>query len=432
MGHTPVTAPVFGYQTSRPNDDPIAVTGADFSKVGFVTTSEDANPAIFPLDKPVRFTSTDPLFLAAAGTGYLKDALRGLNDQLAGYGADTIVVRVAEGTGASPALKLAATFANIIGDEGLRTGLWALRDAQALVKATPRLIGTPGYTAQQPDGLTVSNPIVAALAPHLEALQAVSVIDVAPGTKEAAISARNTMSSMRMIPLGVAARVYESVNGVATLVTRPMSPRILGLFVRTDNNAEGKPFETICNQPVLGLADISRPISFSLRDGATEGQLLLAQDVSIVVAGESANVDAISDGGFVFIGTESAETSEAWSQFHQVRGQDYLDVKMQKITREFLGPRITPQRAEAWLNSLGFMLRDHVAAADILGFKLDFPKARNSAEEVRLGRLLIETYIEQAPSFRVATNVIRRYRPAVDALVDAIISRAGTASATVS
>jgi uncharacterized protein len=427
-----VTAPNFGYQTSRPNDDPIAVTGADFSKVGFCTTSEDASPAFFPIDKPVRFTSTDPLFLANVGTGYLADALRGLNAQLGGYGADVIVVRVAEGTGDTPALKLAATFANIIGDAGEQTGLWALRAAQALVKATPRLIGVPGYTAQQPDGDSVANPIVAELAAHLEALQAVSVIDVAPGTKEAAIAARNTMSSMRMIPLGVAARVYEDVGGVATLVTRPMSPRILGLFVRADNNLAGKPFDTIANQPVLGLADISRPISFSLRDGATEGQLLLAQDVSIVVAGESANVDAISDGGFVFIGTESAETSENWSQFHQVRGQDYLDVKIQKITREFLGPRITPQRAEAWLKSIDFMLDDHVNAADILGYKRDFPKGLNSASEVSLGRLTIQTFIEQAPSFRVATNIVRRYRPAVDALVSAIIARAGTSSAVVS
>lgn len=427
-----MTAPVFGYQTSRPNDDPIAVTGADFSKVGFCTTSDDANPALFPPNEPVRFTSTDPLFLAAAGTGYLADALRGLNSQLSGYGADVVVVRVPEGAGATPAAKLAATHANIIGDAGAKTGLWGLRDATGHVKMTPRLIGVPGYTAQQPDGYSVANPVVAELAAHLEALQAVSVVDVAPGRKEDAISARETMSSQRMIPLGVAARVYETIGGAATLVTRPMSSRILGLFVRTDNNNEGKPFETIANQAVLGLADTSRPIAFSLRDGSSEGQLMLAQDVSVVVRGESANVDAISDGGFVFIGTESAETSELWSQFHQVRGQDYLDVKVQKITREFLGPRVTPQRAEAWLNSIGFMLRDHVNAKDLLGYKLDFPKVRNSAEEVRLGHLLIESYIEQAPSFRLATNVVRRYRPAVDALVDAIIARAGTSSALIS
>lgn len=427
-----MTAPVFGFQTSRPNDEEVTVTGADFSKVGFCSTSEDADASVFPLNEPVRFTSTDPLFLSKLGTGYLADAVRGLNAQLSGYGADVVIVRVAEGTGATDADKLDATFANIIGAAGPQTGLWALRAAPSEVKAHPRLIGVPGYTVQQPDGPTVDNPVRAELAAHLEALGAVSVVDVAAGTKEAAIAARELMSSMRMIPLGVAARVYETVGGVATLVTRPMSPRILGLFIRQDNNNEGKPFDTICNLPVLGLADTNRPIAFSLRDGATEGQLMLAQDISIVVRGESANVDAIADGGFVFLGTESAETGEAWSQFHQVRGQDYIDVKIQKITREFLGPRVTPRRVESWLKSIDYMLGDHVRAEDLLGFERKFEKNDNSPEEVRLGRLKIQTRIEQAPSFRVATNVVRRYRPAVDALVDAIVTRAGSASAVVS
>lgn len=427
-----MTAPNFGFQTSRPNDEEITVSGADFSKAGYCSTSEDADNTLFPLNEPVRFTSTDPKYLNKIGTGYLADAMHGLNAQLNGYGADVTVVRVAEGTGATEAARLDATFANIIGAAGAQTGLWALRAASAEVKMHPRLIGVPGFTVQQPDGLSVDNPVRAELAAHLEALGAVSVVDVAAGTKEAAIAARELMSSMRMIPLGVAARVYETIGGVSTLVTRPMSPRILGLFIRQDNNNEGKPFDTIANLPVFGLADTNRPIAFSLRDGATEGQLMLAQDVSIVVRGESANVDAIADGGFVFIGTESAETGEAWSQFHQVRGQDYLDVKIQKITREYLGPKITPRRTESWLKSIDYMLDDHVKAEDILGYKRDFTRDRNSPEEVRLGHLRIESYIEQAPSFRVGTNVVRRYRPAVEGLINAIVARAGSSSAIVS
>jgi phage tail sheath protein FI len=428
-----MTAPAFGYQSSRPLDDEVSVLGADFSKFGLVSTSDDADPAVFPPDVPVRFTSTDPAYLSKLGTGYLADAVRGINAQLNGKGGDIVIVRVPEGTGATAAARLAATHARIIGSAGSKTGLYALRAAPSEVKATPRLIGVPGYTAQQPDGLLVSNPVVAALPEHLAALRAMCVVDVAAGTKEAAIAARETMSSQRMIPLGVAARVYETINNESTLVTRPMSPRVLGLFARVDNEEnQGKPFETIANRPIYGLADINRPISFALDDGATEGQLMLAQDISVVVRGESAVDAAIADGGFFFIGTESAERSDLWSQFHQVRGADYIDLKAMRITREFLGPRITPQRAEAWLNSLGFMLKDHVAATDLLGYRLTFPKALNSVPEVRQGRLKIVTEIEPAPSFRVATNILRRYAPAVDALVDAIIARAGTSSAVVS
>ncbi len=124
-----MTAPYFGYDTSRPKDDIVAVSGADFSKVGYCSTSDDADPAVFPPDEPVRFTSTDPNYLAKLGTGYLADAVRGLNAQLGGYGADLTVVRVPEGAGATAAARLAATMARIIGSAGSQTGLYALRAA---------------------------------------------------------------------------------------------------------------------------------------------------------------------------------------------------------------------------------------------------------------------------------------------------------------
>lgn len=428
-----MTKPNFGYSTTRPNDESVPVTGADFSTIGIVTTAADADAAKFPLDEPVRFTSTDPAYLAAAGVNnYLSDALAGINAQLKGYGADVAVVRVAEGAGGTDAIKLAATQANIIGSAGSQTGLWALRAAGSHVKMSPKLVAVPGYTAQQVDPAT-DNPVRAALGPHLDALKAISPVDVDVSSKDAAIAARELMSSDRMMPIGIAARVFETVAGAATLVTRPMSPRVLGLFVQTDTElGGGEPFEPIANRAVQGLAGINRPIGFDLGDGSTEAQLMLAADIAVVVAGEIANPGAIADGGFVFLGVESAATGDLWSQIHQVRSADYLDLKMASLTREYLGGRITPRRAEAWLNALKFMLLNHVNEEDILGFKLDFPKIINSVEDVRLGELAIETRIEPAPVFRRATNAIRRYRPAVDALIDAIVARAGSASAVVS
>ncbi len=77
------------------------------------------------------------------------------------------------------------------------------------------------------------------------------------------------------------------------------------------------------------------------------------------------------------------------------------------------------------------MLEAHVNAEDLLGYKLDFRRAVNSTDEVRMGHLTVESYIEQAAVFRRATNIVRRYRPAVDATIDAIIARAGSQSATI-
>ncbi|MBX9760760.1 MAG: phage tail protein, partial [Beijerinckiaceae bacterium] len=281
----------------------------------------------------------------------------------------------------------------------------------------PRIIICPGYTASRPDN--AANPVVAALPAVLNALLAVAIVDGPDASRAAAETWREDIQSERIILVAVSAKVWETDEAV----TRPMSPRIAGLMVRIDNANGGKPFHPIANRPIWGILGTNRPIAFSLTDGAVEGQLMLAADLGIVVRGEIGVDTAIADGGFVYIGTESCAEGELWSQFHQIRGADYLTVKMMRITRQFLGRAINADMVEAWLNSIRFMLRDHKAANDILGYDLQFPKSLNSAEQIRLGRLVVRPQIEPAPVFRVATHEVRRYRPAIDELVATIISR---------
>ena len=402
-----MTAPVFGIINARPESEPIPVLGADFSKIGIITTSEDADEAVFPANALVNFSSSDPIYTAALGTGYLADAIRGINDQLGplGTAADVTVVRVADGVDA------AATLTNVI------AGVSLMKMAPEVVNRTPRIIICPGYTASRPDN--AANPVVAALPAVLNALLAVAIVDGPDASRAAAETWREDIQSERIILVAVSAKVWETDEAV----TRPMSPRIAGLMVRIDNANGGKPFHPIANRPIWGILGTNRPIAFSLTDGAVEGQLMLAADLGIVVRGEIGVDTAIADGGFVYIGTESCAEGELWSQFHQIRGADYLTVKMMRITRQFLGRAINADMVEAWLNSIRFMLRDHKAANDILGYDLQFPKSLNSAEQIRLGRLVVRPQIEPAPVFRVATHEVRRYRPAIDELVATIISR---------
>lgn len=402
-----MSAPTFGMTFTRPNDEPIPATGADFSKILLIETSEGASNTEFPIGIPVRFSSGETDAVEALGTGALADAVKGINAQLTGlnFGADVTVVRVAEGEDD------AETSAAIV------DVLESIGDIPSAINATPRLVWA-GRTAWRPD-LVTSNPVVAALPAACERLLAVSPVDVDASTKEASVSARETMSSQRLMPIGIAARVYEGTN----IVTRPMGPRVLGLFVSVDNAHGGKPFDPIANRPVQGLAGLSRNMPFSLFDGSTEGQMLLESDVSIVVRGETGVDGAAADGGFVFIGTDNTDTGELWKQIHQVRGADYLTVKMAQITRQFLGQKITADMTEAWLNSLKFMLRDHKAANDILGSNIQFMPDRNSPEQIRLGHLTVNIGIEPAPAFKLANHEVRRYRPAVEALVAEIVAR---------
>ncbi len=403
-----MSEPTFGYSQSRPENEPIPVLGADFSKTLIIETSEDADADKYPLDTPVRISTSDLDSVGKLGTGLLADGVAGINSQLTGLnrGADVTIYRVAEG------VDVEATSASIV------AALALVGSIPSEVNATPRLIYA-GRTAWRPD-MDTSNPVVAALPAACAKLLAVAPVDVDDTNTANAIDARETMSSQRLIPIGVAARVFEGVD----IVTRPMAPRVIGLFNRVDNANEGKPFQPIANRALYGLAGLSRNIPFSLLDGSTEGQQLLEGDVSIVIPGEIAVDGAIADGGFHFIGTDNTDTGELWQQFHQVRGADYLTVKLIKITREFLGRAITADLVEAYINSILFMLRDHKAADDILGYNKDvFIPDQNSPEQIRLGRIKLDLGIEPAPVFKRAHNDIHRYRPAVEALVAEIVER---------
>lgn len=406
-----MTAPTFGMQFSRPDIEPVPVLGADFSKVLVIETSANASSTEFPLGQAKRISSGDPAAMTALGTGLLADMVKGINDQLTGLnsGADVTVVRVAEG--ATPALT-AAAIADVVNN---------ISSIPSAVNATPRIV-LAGRTAWRPDLNTVS-PVIAALQSALPKILAIAPVDVDETSKTNAVSARNTMNSERLMPIGVAARVYEG----ATLVTRSMAARVAGLIIRVDNENEGKPFEPFANRPLYGLAGTSRKIPFSLLDGSTEGQQMLEANVSIVAEGEVGIDGAIADGGFSFIGTDNAATGDLWRQIHQVRAADYIVVKIMRITRQFLGSKkITADMAEAWINSIAFMLRDHKADNDILGYTPRhemFKASKNSPEDIRLGTLKLDIGIEPAPVFKRADHTIQRYRPALEGLVSDIVAR---------
>ncbi|MEO9901236.1 MAG: hypothetical protein ABJF28_10620, partial [Nisaea sp.] len=113
-------------------------------------------------------------------------------------------------------------------------------------------------------------------------------------------------------------------------------------------------------------------------------------------------------------------------QIHQVRGTDYIVTELIQITRQFLGRKMSADTVEAWINSIQFKLRDHKAADHILGYSprdAMFTADQNSPENLRLGRIHLDIGIEPAPVFKVAEHEIRRYLPAVEGLVNEIVSR---------
>ncbi|HWW46537.1 MAG TPA: phage tail protein [Xanthobacteraceae bacterium] len=491
-----MTEPVFGLTFMRDDNEPRPVVASDMSVVGLVGTAPDADEAKFPLDQPVLMFSSDRASLTALGTtGTIPDAIRLLNLQLGDnqISAKVVVVRIAEGDDDLE------TIANILGDEGAGSGLYALLRAGPDLGAIPRLLGVPDYTHQlvagigdvmivggedyataptatitggspvrpavvdkvtvqggkvtaisfTDRGLYLSSPTItfaggggsgasatvtleqtgnavcAALAGITTKLSAHAVVE-GPGTTSIAIKNwREGMQSPRLIPIDARVKVAK---GAGVAVVSGVGA-VLGIAVRRDHEFRGVPSRSWANQPIHGIIGPARSVAFSLVDGATEGQDLLAANVGILVRGELGVESAIANSGFVFIGTDNAADDPVWQFYNVTRMRDYIELGFMRTLRFYLGRyNITGHAIQAVLNTMGFNLRDLRADNHILGYRVGFEPDKNSPENLRLGRFRCYFMAEEAPVLRRIDVDSRRYRPALDRLVQDLMSQIGEIS----
>jgi phage tail sheath protein FI len=406
--------PTFGISITRIDNEPRPVVWSDMSVVGLIGTAPNASADVFPLDTPVFMYSDDAAKRTALGSqGTIPDALNLINAQLGEFqvAAKVVVVRVEEGE------TTAETIASIVGD-GISTGLEAFVQAGPLLGVIPRLICAPGFTSQRTG--TDANAVCAALPAICNKLLAHAVVDGPATTEQAAIDWRETISSSRLIPVDPAVRVMAG----SEVAVMPLSPAVIGIGVRRDHEKQGRPFHSWANQPVQGIVGPSRPIGFSLIDGATEGQRLLSHNVGVLLRGELGVETAIASGGFVFVGTDNAGEDDLWRFYNVTRGRDYIHLMFLRTLRFYLGRfNLTGQTIQAVLNTMGFAMRDLKADGDILGYEVKFTRDQNSAEELRQGRFTVNFAAEEAPVLRYLGIQSARYRPALDALLDDLLAQ---------
>ena len=408
--------PTFGISITRIDNEPRPAVWSDMSVVGLIGTAPAADAATFPLDTPVFMYSDDAVKRTALGaSGTIPEALSLINAQLGEFqvAAKVVIVRVAEGD------TVAETIANIVGD-GIATGLEAFVHAGPTLGVIPRLLCAPGFTSQR-DG-TDANAVCVALPAVCSKLLAHAVVDGPATTEQAALDWRETLSSSRLIPVDPAVRV---MNGTEVAVV-PLSPAVIGIGVRRDHEKQGRPFHSWANQPVQGIVGPSRPINFSLTDGATEGQRMLSHNLGVLLRGEMGVETAIASGGFVYVGTDNAGEDDLWRFYNVTRGRDYIHLMFLRTLRFYLGRfNITGQTVQAVLNTIGFALRDLKADGDILGYEVKFTRDQNSPEELRQGRFTVNFAAEEAPVLRYLGIQSARYRPALDALLDDLLAQVG-------
>lgn len=270
-------------------------------------------------------------------------------------------------------------------------------------------------------GNAVANPVVAALPGVLNKLIGVAVCGGPADTYQNFVDWRETIQSDRIIPLASTVKVALS-NG--TIVEMPAEGRILGIAVRRDFEKNGRPFHSWANQPVQGIVAPNRFVDFSLTDGATEGQELLAANGGVILRGQVGVETAIASGGFVYVGTDTCSEDTLWQFYNVMRGRDYIHLMFLRTLRYYLGRfNITGQTIQSVLNTMEFALRDLKADQDILGYEVGFTKDQNSPENLRLGKFTIRFAAEEPPVLRRIVIQSARYRDALDTMLDELLTQ---------
>lgn len=221
--------------------------------------------------------------------------------------------------------------------------------------------------------------------------------------------------SLRILhPLAQSAKVLDSAGAV---VTRPLSPFVVGRYVRRDNEFDGRPFHSVANQPLNGLVGVTPAIPFSIIDASSIGQDYIERGAGIVARGESGVEGSLTSGGFQFWGTDTLSEDSSYLFAHVVRGRDYIELTQVRFLRQYLGRfNITAQTVQAIVSSMEDHLSRLRADGDILDYRVFFEPSRNTPQELRLGHLDISFRAEEPPVLRKVTVRSRRYIEALEAL----------------
>lgn len=246
--------------------------------VGLVATAEDADPDLFPLDRPVLLSNIRSAIGKAGDTGTLA---RTLDVMAAQTSPLTIVVRVAEGEDDN------TTTANVIGttnESGQYTGMKALLAAQSgTPRLKPRILGAPGL-----ENAAVTAEL-AAIAQKLNGFAYAS--DMESETKEEAVAFRETFGQRELMLIWPEFTRFDTAS--ATEQSIAASAAALGVRAKLDEEIGWH--KTLSNYVVNGVTGISKDVYWDLQDPATDAGYLNEQDVTTL----------INDTGFRFWGSRT-------------------------------------------------------------------------------------------------------------------------------
>ncbi|HDL8471774.1 TPA: phage tail sheath protein [Yersinia enterocolitica] len=247
------------------NDGIRIISTVSTAVVGMVCTGDDADTALFPLNRPVLITD----LLAAAGKagkkGTLATSLLAIADQARPV---TIVVRVATGSNE------AGTATNLIGgvdQNGRYTGMKALLDAQSVTGVRPRILGVPGL-----DSLPVSTAL-AGICQQLRAFGYISAYGCK--TSKEALKYRENFSQRELMLIWPDFLSWNTSTNRSSVAYA--TARALGLRAKIDQQQGWH--KTLSNVGVNGITGISASVFWDLQATGTDADLLNQAGVTTLI-----------------------------------------------------------------------------------------------------------------------------------------------------
>ncbi|KAA3601672.1 phage tail sheath protein [Stenotrophomonas sp. LC732] len=329
--------------------------------VGVVCTAQDADAALFPLDRPVLLTDVLGAVGKAGTSGTLRATLQAIADQA---NAITVVVRVAEGSDDS------ATTANVIGkkDGATFTGMQALLVAEAQVGVRPRILGAPGLDTQ---------PVSAALAVIAKKLRAMAYVSCAASASVSeAIAYREQFSQrelMLIYPDFVAFNTADATTSMAFATARA-----LGLRAMIDEQQGWH--KSISNVAVAGVTGISRDVHWDLQDPATDAGLLNAADITTL----------INSNGYKFWGSRTCSDDPLFAFETATRTAQILADTIAEAQMVYIDKPEHPSLIRDMLESINAKFRELVNAGYVLGASAWYDEAANEPSQLKAGRVTID------------------------------------------
>jgi uncharacterized protein len=208
------------------------------------------------------------------------------------------------------------------------------------------------------------------------------------------INWRQTLSADRLGPSD--AWVIETGDGNAPIFSDGVA-EAAGAQVAVDFQNAGIPGWSISGHQIQGIIGLKNLYSFSLTDGSTQGQQLLADQISVIEPGAIASDTAIASSGYVWAGVWNASTLPTTWFINQRRMKDFVNLALVKAIRTFIGvDNVTPHSVQAVLNQMtilgSFLLSKQIS----LGFQVSFIPSENSPTQLSQGQFTV-TFANQTP-----------------------------------